>query len=134
MFPITDKEDDKMALTAQVKEREPGVYVFSPSGSLDTNTYRILEARVEDALPQSPSTVVFDMADLDYISSMGLRVILKTQKNMKQQGGDVLLINMKPQIEKVFEIVNALPSFTIFKDTEEMDSYLDKMQKKALED
>ena len=123
-----------MALTAQMKEREPGVYVFTPSGSLDTNTYQILEARVDDALRQSPSTVVFDMADLDYISSMGLRVILKAQKHMKQQDGNVLLINMKPQIEKVFEIVNALPSFTIFKDTEEMDSYLDKMQKKALED
>lgn len=123
-----------MALTAQMKEREPGVIVFSPSGSLDTNTYQILEARVDDALRQSPSTVVFDMADLEYISSMGLRVILKAQKNMKQLGGSVLLLNMQPQIEKVFEIVNALPSFTIFKDTEEMDSYLDKMQKKALEE
>ncbi len=123
-----------MALTAQMKEREPGVIVFTPSGSLDTNTYQILEARVDDALRQSPSTVVFDMADLEYISSMGLRVILKAQKNMKQLGGSVLLLNMQPQIEKVFEIVNALPSFTIFKDTEEMDSYLDKMQKKALEE
>ena len=123
-----------MALTAQMKEREPGVIVFSPAGRLDTNTYQMLEDRVDDALRNSPNTVVFDMADLDYISSMGLRVILKTQKNTKLQGGSVLLINMKPQIEKVFEIVNALPSFTIFKDTQEMDAYLDKMQKKVLED
>ena len=123
-----------MALTAQMKEREPGVFVFTPSGSLDTNTYQILEARVDDALRSSPRTIVFDMATLDYISSMGLRVILKTQKNLKQMGGSVVLTNLQPQIEKVFEIVNALPSLTIFKDTDEMDAYLDKMQKKALED
>jgi len=123
-----------MPLTAQMKEREPGVFVFTPSGSLDTNTYQILEARVDDVLRHSPRTVVFDMAGLDYISSMGLRVILKTEKNLKQKGGKVVLTNLQPQIEKVFEIVNALPSFTIFKDTNEMDAYLDKMQKKALED
>jgi len=74
------------------------------------------------------------MATLDYISSMGLRVILKTEKNLKQKGGNVVLTNLQPQIEKVFEIVNTLPSFTIFKDASEMDAYLDKMQKKALED
>jgi anti-sigma B factor antagonist len=123
-----------MPLTAQMKEREPGVFVFTPCGSLDTNTYQILEARVDDVLRHSPRTVVFDMAGLDYISSMGLRVILKTEKNLKQKGGNVVLTNLQPQIEKVFEIVNALPSLTIFKDTNEMDAYLDKMQKKALED
>lgn len=47
-----------MPLTAQMKEREPGVFVFTPSGSLDTNTYQILEARVDDVLRRSPRTVV----------------------------------------------------------------------------
>jgi anti-anti-sigma factor len=123
-----------MSLTAQLKEREPGVFVFTLNGRLDTNTYQILETRVDEVLKHSPRTVVFDMAGLDYISSMGLRVVLKTEKALKQNGGNVVLTNLRPQIEKVFEIVNALPSFTIFKDTQEMDDYLDKMQKKALEE
>jgi len=123
-----------MSLTAQLKEREPGVFVFTLNGRLDTNTYQILETRVDEVLKHSPRTVVFDMAGLEYISSMGLRVVLKTEKALKQNGGNVVLTNLKPQIEKVFEIVNALPSFTIFKDTQEMDNYLDKMQKKALEE
>lgn len=123
-----------MSLSTQMVEKEPGVFIFSPSGRLDTNTYQELESRVDDLLLGSPMMVIFDMADLDYISSMGLRVILKTQKNMKKRGGSVMLTNMKPQIEKVFEIVKALPSFTVFKDTEEMDAYLDKMQKNVIED
>jgi len=117
-----------------MKEREPGVFVFTLNGRLDTNTYQILETRVDEVLKHSPRTVVFDMAGLDYISSMGLRVVLKTEKALKQKGGNVVLTKLRPQIEKVFEIVNALPSFTIFKDTQEMDDYLDKMQKKALEE
>lgn len=76
-----------MSLTVRMKEREPGVYVFTPAGRLDTNTYQILETGVDEVLKHSPRTVVFDMAGLDYISSMGLRVILKTEKTLKRTGG-----------------------------------------------
>ena len=40
--------------------------------------------------------------------------------------------NMQPQIEKVFDIANALPAQSIFTSTEEADNYLDSMQKRVL--
>ena len=110
-----------------------GLYVVSPEGSLDTNTYPILEEKVDTILDASPSWMVFDLEKLDYISSMGVRVIAKAKKFFKEREGSVVLLNPQPQIRKVFEVIKALPSEQIFESIEEMDRYLDNIQKKALE-
>ena len=78
--------------------------------------------------------IIFDLKELNYISSSGVSVILMARKVMKSNQGEVLLVNMQPQIEKVFEIIKALPDQRIFKDIEELDSYLDRMQKKVIKE
>ena len=110
-----------------------GLYVVSAEGSLDTITYPILEEEVDKILDASPSWMVFDLEKLNYISSMGVRVIAKAKKFFKKNKGSVVLLNPQPQIRKVFEIVKALPPEQIFESIEEMDRYLDNIQKKALE-
>ena len=77
--------------------------------------------------------VILDLADLDYISSAGLRVIFRIQKAVKSAGGQVLVVNLKPQVKKVFEIVDALPTMAVFKSYDEMDEYLDVMQRREIE-
>ncbi len=106
-----------------------GLYVVSAEGSLDTITYPILEEKVDMILNASPSWMVFDLEKLDYISSMGVRVIAKAKKFFKKNKGSVVLLNPQPQIRKVFEIVKALPPEQIFESIEEMDRYLDNIQK-----
>ncbi len=106
-----------------------GLFVVSSEGSLDTNTYHILEKEVDMILDASPSWMVFDLKKLDYISSMGVRVIAKAKKFFKKREGSVVLLNAQPHIRKVFEIVKALPAEQIFESIEEMDRYLDNIQK-----
>ena len=64
---------------------------------------------------------------------MGVRVIAKAKKSLKKNGGNVVLLKLQPQIKKVFEIIQVLPSEQIFESVKEMDSYLDYMQKKTEE-
>jgi anti-anti-sigma factor len=123
-----------MALRVMSDEKTAGVYVVSPVGSLDTNTYSTLQQEVESLLQESPQVIIFDLKELNYISSSGVSVILMARKVMKSNDGEVLLVNMQPQIEKVFEIIKALPDQRIFKDIEELDRYLDKMQKKVIKE
>jgi anti-anti-sigma factor len=123
-----------MALRVMSDEKTLGVYVVSPVGSLDTNTYSTLQQEVESLLQESPQVIIFDLKELNYISSSGVSVILMARKVMKSNEGEVLLVNMQPQIEKVFEIIKALPDQRIFKDIEELDSYLDRMQKKVIKE
>jgi anti-anti-sigma factor len=123
-----------MALRVMSDEKSAGVYVVSPVGSLDTNTYSTLQQEVESLLQESPQVIIFDLKELNYISSSGVSVILMARKVMKSNEGEVLLVNMQPQIEKVFEIIKALPDQRIFKNIEELDSYLDRMQKKVIKE
>ncbi len=120
-----------MSLKVTSKEKRPGVFIVSPEGSLDTNTYSILEEKVDLLLDTSPGMIVCDLEKLGYISSMGVRVIAKAQKSLKKSGGKVVLLNLQPQIRKVFDIIKALPAEQIFESIEEMDRYLDNMQKET---
>lgn len=123
-----------MSLSVSVYEKEPGIYILTPDGSLDTNTYQILETEVETILKEDPFVLIFDLEKLKYISSMGIRVVIKASKSLKEVNGRLILTNLQPQIEKVFEIIKALPNHRVFKNTDEMDSYLNKIQNKIIED
>lgn len=122
-----------MSLVVKFTKKMSGVYQINPEGSLDSNTYRILEERVDAVITEKPDTIVFNMASLDYISSLGIRVIAKTQKTMRAAGGRVVLLHLQPQIQKVFDIIKAMPSEQIFSSMQELDDYLDRMQKKVRE-
>jgi anti-anti-sigma factor len=122
-----------MTLKIASSEKSQGVFIISPEGSLDTDTYPILEEKVDLLLDTSPDMLIFDMEKLDYISSMGVRVIAKAKKSLKKSEGKVVMLNLQPQIRKVFEIIKALPSEQIFESVEELDQYLDTMQKGTIE-
>ena len=78
--------------------------------------------------------MILDLTALDYISSAGIRVILKAKKRLKSLNGQLGLLNMQEQIQKVFDIIKALPSVQIFSSTEELDHYLTAIQKKVIEE
>ena len=120
-----------MNLSVTSKQKMDGVYMLSPSGRLDSSTYPTLEERVDVVLQEKPHTLVFDMEMLDYISSMGVRVIAKAQRAMKAYNGKVILLNLQPQIQKVFDIIKALPFQQVFSSTGELDDYLDRMQRRV---
>jgi anti-anti-sigma factor len=72
------------------------------------------------------------MNGVTYISSAGVRVILKAKKRLAQNAGSFFMLNLQPQIKKVFEIINALPSLNVFQNIEELDNYLTEMQRRTL--
>jgi anti-sigma B factor antagonist len=122
-----------MSLTVSSSEKTIGNFIVQPEGSLDTNTYKILENRINLLLTGKPKLIIFDLEKLDYISSMGVRTIAWTKKELKKINGSIVLLNLKPQIRKVFDIIKALPSQQIFDTMEELDEYLDIMQKQDTE-
>ncbi len=121
-----------MALTVNSLQRAKGLFVISPAGSLDSNTYLGLQEEIDKILQEKPTMIVFDMKDLDYMSSAGVRVVLKTRDTLKKNSGKITFLNLQPQIKKVFEIINAMPSMKIFRSIRELDEYLDVMQKKTI--
>jgi anti-sigma B factor antagonist len=73
---------------------------------------------------------VFDLAVLKFVSSAGLRIFSMARNQLKAKGGQVIFINMQPQIKEVFEIIKALPGLSIFKDIAEFDKYIAARQRR----
>ncbi len=121
-----------MDLEVTWEERAEGMFVVQPKGFLDSNTYSILEDMLSTLIGPTTRALVFDMASLEYISSAGLRVLFKAAKAVEGLGGSYMMSNLKPQIQKVFDIINALPSMRVFESIEEVDAYLDAMQAREL--
>jgi len=106
-----------------------GVVTIKLTGSLDTATAPELEKQLAPVLAESTKDVVFDLAELKFISSAGLRVFASARKMLKERGGQVSFVNMQPQIHEVFEIMKSLPGVAVFKDLEELDQYLAARQR-----
>ena len=81
------------------------------SGRLDTQTAPELEKELDSALP-GIRELTFDMTNLEYVSSAGLRVILKAQKAMNAQGS-MKLTGVNDSIMEVFDITGFLDILTI---------------------
>mgnify|MGYP003440743293 CR=1 FL=1 len=102
------------------------------AGRLDTHTYLELDRQLAPLLSSPINSLVLDLAALDYISSAGVRSIFKARKALAARGGKVLVVNPQPQIQKVFDVVKAVPLNEIFTTVAEADAYLDAMQRKVL--
>ena len=72
-------------------------------GRLDTTTAPQLDAEVR-ALPADVMDLTFDFADLEYVSSAGLRVILVSQKTMSARGGRMKVVGANACVRDVFDI------------------------------
>ncbi len=119
----------------KIEKRTDRGYAFTvtPYGPIDSDTYLDFDDKTKHLLVSSTKAIVLDLANCDYISSAGLGVLFTMKKFLKKNSGELLFLNLKPQIIRLFEIVNALPKETIFKDAEEADTYLYKMMNRDKE-
>ena len=81
------------------------------AGRLDTTTAPELGKELDSILDDAKE-LIFDMKDLEYISSAGLREILKAQKVMNTKGS-MKLIGVNDSIMEVFDITGFLDILTI---------------------
>ena len=116
-----------------VGSQSAGAVTVKLTGSLDTATAPELERQLAPVLGGPVKDLVFDLGQLKFISSAGLRVFSTARKTLKERSGQASFVNMQPQIQEVFDIIKALPGVAIFKDVEEMDRYLAARQRAHLD-
>jgi sigma-B regulation protein RsbU (phosphoserine phosphatase) len=97
----------------------------SMDGALNTDTAPAFETCLQEVLDAGHQLTVLDMKSLDYISSAGLRVIFRAAKQSRSAGRKLAVANRKPHIDKVFEILRALPDLAVFASDAELETYLE---------
>lgn len=123
-----------MALKITPTQKNAHTVSIALSGQLDSETAGALDQQIQKALLNGADIIILDMASLKMITSAGVGVVMKTQTSLAKRGGELMMLNMQPQIKKVFEIVRLLPTLQVFDDTHEMDNYLITIQQRIQED
>jgi anti-sigma B factor antagonist len=122
-----------MPLEIQIQKsigpQNAGAVTVRLAGSLDTATAPELERQLAPVLAGPIKDLVFNLAELKFISSAGLRVFSTARKQLKERGGQASFVQMQPQIQEVFEIMKSLPGVAIFKNVAELDQYLAARQR-----
>ncbi|MBR5337817.1 MAG: STAS domain-containing protein [Lachnospiraceae bacterium] len=93
------------------KNRNGEALEIALTGRLDTTTAPQLDEVIKSDL-DGVSSLVFNLASLEYISSAGLRVLLSAQKVMNKQG-QMVVRNVKDDIMEVFDITGFADILTI---------------------
>jgi anti-anti-sigma factor len=122
-----------MALNIRVTQDRPFSRTIHLDGRLDSETVALLDGELNNLVDSPVDVVVFDLAGLEYISSAGLRSIFGTRQTLAARSGRIVLLNARPQVQKVFDIVKATDIAAVFTSVEELDRYLDAMQRKIVE-
>jgi len=78
------------------------VAVLRIVGRIDFATSESVEHAVNGAIEQGGRRVIFDMREVAYISSAGLRAILIAAKKPKSAGGGVAVYGLQAGVEEVF--------------------------------
>ena len=94
------------------------ISVLTISGRIDSISSNDLEMVLERSMNKSHS-IIIDLADTEYISSSGLRVLLAGLKALKSKQGDMILASLQPVVRDVFEIAGLTRLFSIQKDPDD---------------
>ena len=103
-----------MALSAIEKyDEEMEVWVVNPVGEIDIYTSPKFKELLNELIEEKKADLVIDGNDLDYIDSTGLGVLISALKKLKEEGYKIILKNIKPNINKLFDITGLNKVFVI---------------------
>ena len=122
-----------MALTVRVTQDHSFSRTVHLGGRLDSESAPLLERELDTFAGAPLDVLIFDLEQLEYISSAGLRTIFATRQALAARSGRLVLLHARPQVQKVFDIVKATDLAAVFSSVEELDRYLDVMQRKVVE-
>jgi anti-sigma B factor antagonist len=101
------------------------VDLLAISGRLDAASAPQLKQQIDTLFEQGRCRLVLDLADLDYVASPGLRVLIEARKRARDrkltdlEGGDVRIANLPPRIKEVFDLTGFTSLIEIYPDTVE---------------
>ncbi|MBO7543408.1 STAS domain-containing protein [bacterium] len=98
-------------MTYEITNPPPDLAVLV-KGRLDTLTSPKLESELEPSIAKA-SSLVLDLAGVDYLSSAGLRLLLTLQKRFKREGGSFKLRNIQPGVMEILRMTGFLKILSV---------------------
>ena len=89
--------------------------LVKPVGRIDSATAPQLAKALDDVTNAGRYKIILDLAEVDFMSSAGLRVLISTQKTCKRYNrGEVVLASVPKRIYDALELAGFVPLFRFF--------------------
>jgi len=95
------------------ERRSAEIVTLSLSGRLDATTAKAFEKKILAQIESGDRRFVIDLAQLDYISSAGLRVFILAAKRLNSANGKMVLCALKDPVKEMFDLAGFLAVFSI---------------------
>lgn len=105
-----------MNLKTEKKDKWLVIYL---EGRLDVMLSQSLEQTVMQEIEKGEIFLLFNLAEVEYMSSSGLRVFISTMRKLNDKKGEIRLCNMSESVRKILKIVDLESMFKIFSSEEE---------------
>jgi anti-anti-sigma factor len=86
-----------------IQEKENGIIHIIIRGRLDSESAPEADRVVKKIVVKENIRLLFDICDLEYLSSAGLRLILMAAKEVYKKGGQIVLCSLNERVRKIFE-------------------------------
>jgi anti-anti-sigma factor len=96
------------------ERRVADILTLSVSGKLDTTSAKAFEETILGRIESGERRIIIDLAQLDYVSSTGLRVLLLANKRLNSANGRIALCSLTDQVKEVFDIAGFSSIFSIY--------------------
>jgi len=101
---------------------ENGIKVIAFEGNLETNTVPDAEKEINTLIENGAEKIITNFENLGYISSAGLRLLLRTGKQLSSKGGSLRICNLNATVKEVFDMSGFSMIFNIFETESEARS------------
>jgi anti-sigma B factor antagonist len=96
------------------EDRKADVVVLALSGKLDAATAKSFEEKILGVIDSGAQRLVIDLAQLEYVSSSGLRVFLLAAKRLQSTQGKIVLCALRDHIRQVFDLAGFSSFLSIY--------------------
>jgi anti-anti-sigma factor len=84
--------------------KEKNTKIVALKGRMDAVSAPDFEEKMGEWSDQGETSFIINLGEVDYMSSAGLRSILIVAKNLKQQDGKLIFVNLRDEVSKIFRI------------------------------
>ena len=100
-------------------DNRQSVSIMNVKGRVDSETAPELDDALTKLLQNNKNKIVLNLQDVNYMSSAGLRAMVKAYQSANKSGGDVRLAAVSEPIEVILRTVGMLQMFKMFSTSEE---------------
>jgi anti-sigma B factor antagonist len=92
-------------VSSEVAGSRNQISIIKVGGYIDTTTSSELERALDSLLKQGRFFLIVDLGNVDYISSAGWGIFISEIKSIRENGGDLKLVRMVPDVYEIFELL-----------------------------